>query len=47
MLLGQEAKQTKFRGRLPAHYGDIVSEAQRLQIYAVHTVYSQLDTEIA
>ena len=44
MLPCQDAKETKFRGRLPAHYGDIVSEAQRLQIYAVQEKYfKQID----
>jgi len=41
MLSGQDTKETKFRGRLPAHYGDIVSEAQRLQIYAVQEKYAK------
>jgi DNA-binding protein H-NS len=46
LLLGQEAKDTKFRGRLPAHYGDIVSEAQRLQIYAVQEKYARQIDEL-
>jgi hypothetical protein len=46
LLLGQEAKETKFRGRLPAHYGDIVSEAQRVQIYAVQEKYARQIDEL-
>jgi hypothetical protein len=40
----QDAAKPKFKGRLPAHYGDIVTEAQRLQIYAVQEKYAtQID----
>ena len=45
-IAGQEAKETKFRGRLPAHYGDIVSEAQRVQIYAVQEKYAKQIDEL-
>jgi hypothetical protein len=45
-IAGQESKETKFRGRLPAHYGDLVSEAQRLQIYAVQEKYSKQIDEL-
>jgi len=41
VLSGQDAKEPKFKGRLPAHYGDIVSEVQRLQIYAVQEKYAR------
>lgn len=37
-LIGQEPKDPSFRGRLPAYYGDIVTEAQRQQIYAVQNI---------
>ena len=36
-IAGQDAKEARFRGRLPPYYGDVVSEAQRVQIYAVQT----------
>lgn len=41
LVVGQEAKDPSFRGRLPAYYGDIVTEAQRLQIYAVQEKYAK------
>ena len=44
ILMSQDAKATKFKGRLPAYYGDIVTETQRLQIYAVQEKYdAQID----
>ena len=46
LLQGQEVKETKFKGRLPAHYGDIVSEVQRLQIYAVQEKYAKQIEEL-
>lgn len=45
-LTGQEPKETKLRGRLPAHYGDIVSEVQRVQIYAVQEKYAKQIDEL-
>jgi hypothetical protein len=39
--LGQEPKDPLFRGRLPAHYGEIVTEAQRKQIYAIQEKYEK------
>src|SRR5262245_49232926 len=43
-LLGQDVAKPKFKGRLPAHYGDIVTESQRVQIYAVQEKYAaQID----
>jgi hypothetical protein len=41
LLTGQEPKDPLFRGRLPAHFGDIVTEAQRKQIYAVQEKYDK------
>ena len=42
--LSQDAAKPKFKGHLPAHYGDIVTEAQRLQVYAVQEKYAaQID----
>jgi hypothetical protein len=41
LALAQESKESTFRGRLPAHYGEIVTEAQRLQIYAVQEKYAK------
>jgi len=35
---GQEAK---FKGRLPAHYGDIVTEEQRQKIYEIQGKYAK------
>ena len=44
ILVSQDANQPKFKGRLPAHYGDLVTEAQRTQIYAVQEKYAaQID----
>jgi hypothetical protein len=51
LVTGQEPKDPLFRGRLPAHYGDIVTEAQRKQIYAVQEKYdkqiSSLEDQLA
>ncbi len=38
---GQEPKDPNFRGRLPAYYGELVTEAQRQQIYAVQEKYEK------
>ena len=45
-IAGQEAKETRFRGRLPPYYGDVVSEAQRVQIYAVQEKYARQIDEL-
>ena len=39
--LAQEPKDPLFKGRLPPYYGDIVTEAQRRQIYAVQEKYEK------
>jgi hypothetical protein len=36
---GQEAK--KFKGRLPAYYGDVVSQEQREKIYQIQATYAK------
>jgi hypothetical protein len=41
LALSQEPKEPSFRGRLPAHYGEIVTEAQRLQIYGIQEKYDK------
>jgi hypothetical protein len=38
---GQEPKDSSFRGRLPAYYGEIVTEEQRQKIYAVQGKYEK------
>jgi hypothetical protein len=40
-ITGQEPKDPLFKGRLPAHFGDIVTETQRKQIYAVQEKYEK------
>src|SRR6266436_8471872 len=39
--VGQETKEKKAKGKLPAYYADIVTEAQRAQIYAVQEKYAK------
>jgi len=41
LTLGQEPKDPSFKGRLPPYYGEIVTEAQRQQIYAVQEKYEK------
>jgi hypothetical protein len=42
LITGQDQpKDPLFRGRLPAYYGEIVTEAQRRQIYAVQEKYEK------
>lgn len=36
-----DGQESKFKGRLPAHYGDIVTEAQRQQIYEIQGKYAK------
>src|SRR6266576_7154907 len=39
--IGQEAKDKKAKGKLPAYYADIVTESQRQQIYGVQEKYAK------
>ena len=41
LSLGQEAKEKKAKGRLPAYYADIVTEKQRTEIYAIQDKYAK------
>jgi hypothetical protein len=41
LSIGQEAKDKKAKGRLPAYYSDIVTETQRVQIYSVQEKYAK------
>ena len=41
LSIGQEAKDKKAKGTLPAYYAAIVTETQRQQIYAVQEKYSK------
>ncbi len=34
-------QETAFKGRLPPYYGEIVTESQRLQIYAIQEKYDK------
>jgi Spy/CpxP family protein refolding chaperone len=40
-LTGQDAKEKKARGRLPAYYTDIVTAEQRQKIYDVQSKYAK------
>jgi hypothetical protein len=39
--IGQEAKGKKSKARVPPYYADIVTETQRLQIYAIQDKYTK------
>jgi hypothetical protein len=41
LSVGQDAKEKKAKGRLPAYYADIVTEQQRATIYAIQAKYEQ------
>jgi len=45
LVVGQEASDKK-KGRLPKYYADIVTELQRVQIYAIQETYSKKITAI-
>jgi len=39
--IGQEAKEKKAKGKLPAYYADVVTETQRQKIYAIQDKYAK------
>src|SRR3954454_13877687 len=41
LSIGQESKQKKAKGRVPAFYADVVTETQRQQIYAIQDKYAR------
>ena len=41
LSIGQEAKEKKAKGKVPAFYADVVTEAQRQQIYAIQGKYAK------
>ena len=41
LLVGQEAKEKKAKGKLPAYYADIITESQRQKIYSLQDKYSK------
>jgi hypothetical protein len=41
LSIGQEAKEKKVKGKLPAYFADIVTDSQRQQIYSVQEKYSK------
>jgi hypothetical protein len=43
---GQDKQEAKKKGRLPAYYADIVTDAQRQQIYAVQEKYAKTLTAL-
>jgi len=44
--IGQEAKEKKAKGKLPAYFADIVTESQRQQIYGLQDKYAKQIAEI-
>jgi hypothetical protein len=38
---GQDAKEKKAKGRLPAYYADIVNDDQKTKIYAIQSKYAK------
>src|SRR3954451_3863201 len=41
LSVGQEAKEKKAKGVLPAYYRDVVSETQRQQLYSIQEKYAK------
>jgi len=39
--VGQEVKEMKAKGKVPAYYADVVTETQRQQIYAIQDKYAK------
>ena len=44
--IGQEAKDKKAKGKLPAYFADIVTETQRQQIYGIQDKYAKQIADI-
>jgi hypothetical protein len=41
LSIGQEGKDKKAKGRLPTYYADIVTDAQRQEIYTIQEKYAK------